>query len=200
MYFNRQNPYIRNPNFPIQQHPNTNPTTSLYIIESAVKNSHDNLLAIGDTVTAWGVSQAALIYLQVDSWASLGFQIHQIPSLKLLMKTEARVNSFIHCFVLARKFTSVYDLEIAICKSEGIEKFEGLKLGPILNHPVVLKYFYVPSDVKQVHKITSETIFTNFVEFVEYCEGKRKRVKKKKFLMFLARKEDVARLVLGFRK
>ncbi|KAI3934075.1 hypothetical protein MKW92_017256, partial [Papaver armeniacum] len=108
------------------------------------------------------------------------------------MKTEARVNSFIHCFVLARKFTSVYDLEIAICKNEGIEKFEGLKLGPILNHPVVLQYFYVASDVKQVHKITSETIYTNFVEFVEYCEGKRKRVKKKKFLMFLARKEDVA--------
>ncbi|KAI3925956.1 hypothetical protein MKW98_028092 [Papaver atlanticum] len=202
--FNRQNPFIRNPNFPIQQHPNTNLTSSnpdktLDRIESAVKNSHENLLAIGDTITAWGVSQAALVYLQVDSWASLGFQIYQIPSLSLLMSTEARVNSYMDCFVLARRFTSVYDLEIAICKSEGIEKFEGLKLGPLLKHPVVLQYFSVPPDVKQVHKITSETIVTNFVEFVHSCDGevspevnKITSVKKKKFLQFLASKEAVA--------
>ncbi|KAI3980366.1 hypothetical protein MKX01_003905 [Papaver californicum] len=179
----------------IEPHPDANPTSSnpvktLDRIESAVKNSHKNLLAIGDNITAWGVSQAALVYLQVDSWTSLGFQIHQVPSLNLLMTTEGRVNSFIHCFIRARRFASVYDLEIAICKNEGIEKFEGLKLGPLIKHPLVLHYFSVPSDVKQVHKITSEKIVDHLVEFIDSCEGKG--IKQKRFLKFLASKEAVA--------
>ena len=42
-------------------------------------------------MTAWKVSQAALLMLKADSWESLGFQMQQVPSLYHLMAIEGKV-------------------------------------------------------------------------------------------------------------
>lgn len=99
-----QNPFTQNSAFsipqnlpfPLQQHPSTYATSSkpketLDRIESAIVKAHNTLLATGDTVSAWSVSQSALLYLQVDSWGSLGFQMQQVPSLHRLMVIEGKV-------------------------------------------------------------------------------------------------------------
>ncbi|OVA05273.1 protein of unknown function DUF3883 [Macleaya cordata] len=191
-----QNPYIQNPTFSIPQNPNfslqqrpnsyatsSKPNETLDRIEKAIVKAHHNLLLTGETVSAWSVSQSALLYLRVDSWSSLGFQMQQVPSLYHLM-----VNAFIHCFVGARRITSLYDLDVAICKNEGVERFEELKLGPLVRHPLVVHYFSVPSGTKEVHRITTEGIISRLVQFID---GKGKFIQAEEFLQFLATKESV---------
>lgn len=42
-------------------------------------------------MTAWKVSQAALLTLKAESWEALGFQMQQVPSLYSLMVIEGKV-------------------------------------------------------------------------------------------------------------
>ncbi|KAI3898025.1 hypothetical protein MKW92_029856 [Papaver armeniacum] len=115
--------------------------------------------------------------------------MQQVPSLHRLMVIEGKINAFIHCFVGSRRITSLYDLSLAICKNESIERFEDLRLGSLLRHPLVVHYFSVPLDTKEVHKITSETIISYLGEYIHSKNGRF--IQAEKFLEFLAAKESV---------
>lgn len=41
----------------------------------------------------------------------------------------------------AQRITTLYDLEVAILKNEGVEQFEELDLGPLMKHPLIIHYF-----------------------------------------------------------
>ncbi|OVA05274.1 protein of unknown function DUF3883 [Macleaya cordata] len=190
----RQKPYIQKATFSLQEQPSTFPTSSkpnetLDRIQSAIIKAHHDLLAKGETVSALSVSQSALLSLQVDSWDSLGLPMKHVPSLHRLMVIEGRVSAFIQCFLVVRKIASLYDLDVAICKRESVKRFEDLKLGPLLRHPLVVKYFQVPLDAKEVYRITSEEIISRLFEFLDIC--KRKDFQAERFLKFLATKESV---------
>lgn len=101
---------------------------------------------------------------------------------------EQQINAFIHCFVGVWQITSLYDLRVAICKSEGVEKFEELELGPLLRHPLVLHYFFVNCD--KVFEITSAEIITHLCEFLDAFPDED--VKVEEFLDFIARKRSVS--------
>lgn len=100
-----------------------------------------------------------------------------------------KVNAFIHCFVAVRRITSLYDLDVAICKSEGIEQFEELELGPLVRHPLAMHYFSVSSDVAEVHRITSEEIISYLFEFMD---TQKRKLKVDAFLDFIAKKQSVS--------
>lgn len=89
-------------------------------IDTEVVKARRDILASGDNVSAWKVSQAVCLALKVDS-ESLGFQMQQVPSLHDLIVTEGKTNAFIHCFVVVRRITILHDLELAICENEGKE-------------------------------------------------------------------------------
>ncbi|KAL7083731.1 hypothetical protein ACP275_14G180900 [Erythranthe tilingii] len=128
--------------------------------EKAVVEARAELVARGENVSAWKVSQAALLDLQVSSWEFLGFSMQKVPTLRRIMDIEGKVNSFIDCFVGVQSITSLYELEVAICDSEGVQRFEELELGPLLQHPLVRHYFSVGSDVAQVFKITTQEVIS----------------------------------------
>ena len=108
------------------------------------------------------------------------------------------MNAFIHCFVNSRGITSLYDLELAICKNEGIERFEELGLGPLVRHPLVEHYFSVPLNVTEVYKITSEDIISYLQEFMD--KSKRKMIMAQEFLDFIAVQKAVkCKEMLGVR-
>lgn len=110
-----------------------------------------------------------------------------------------QVNAFVHCFVGVRRITSLYDLEVAICKNEGVDNFEELGLGPLLRHPLVIHYFSVRSDVTQVFKITSEEIIQLLSEFLDASKSKAV-VGVEELLDFIAKKRSVkCREWLGIR-
>ncbi|XP_061373032.1 protein NO VEIN [Gastrolobium bilobum] len=175
-----------------------NPKHEIDRVNRAADKAFRHLLAAGDSVSAWKVSQNALLTLQVDSWNSLGIKMQQVPVLHCLMITEGKVNAFIHCFVGVRRITSLYDLEVAICKNECVDNFEALGMGPLLRHPLVIHYFSIHSDVTQVFKITSEEITQLLCEL---DSSKRKEIiRVDEFLDFIAKKRSVkCREWLGIR-
>jgi len=110
-----------------------------------------------------------------------------------------KVNAFVHCFVGVRRITSLYDLELAICKNEGVDSFEELGLGPFLRHPLVIHYFSVRSDVAEVCKVTSEEIIQFLSEFLDISKAKAV-VGVEEFLEFIAKKRSVESMeLLGIR-
>ncbi|XP_004292523.1 PREDICTED: uncharacterized protein LOC101312697 [Fragaria vesca subsp. vesca] len=159
-------------------------------VDRAVAKARSDLIAAGDGVSAWKVSQSALMMLQIDGWGSLGFQMQQVPSLQRLMFTEGKINAFIQCFVAVRRISSLYDMEVAICKNEGIEKFEELGLGPLVRHPLVLHYYSVKSNTNKVYKITSDEIISLLSAYMDTC--KNKEIKIEEFLDFIVKKRSVA--------
>ncbi|KAK9266389.1 hypothetical protein L1049_027291 [Liquidambar formosana] len=195
--FPLQNPNfpIQNPNFPPQQfsnvgfRPQSHSQNPKEAIDRAVTKARRDLIAAGESVSAWKVSQAALLKLQVDSWSSLGFKMQEVPSLHSLMVTEGKINAFIHCFVGVRRITSMHELQVAICKNEGIETFEELELGPLVRNPLIVHYFSVNSDVAEICEITSEEIISCLCEFMDNHENEH--IKAEEFLDFIAEKRHV---------
>ncbi|CAI8618591.1 unnamed protein product [Vicia faba] len=180
---------------PLQQ----NPKQAIAMAENASSKACRDILAAGDSVSAWKVSQKALLTLQVDSLNSLGIKMQQVPTLHRLMLTEGKVNAFIHCFVGVRRITSLYDLEVALCNNEGVGSFEELGLGPLLRHPLVIHYFSIRSDVTQVFKITSEEIIQFLSKFLDASKAKAV-IGIEEFLEFIATKRSVERReLLGIR-
>ncbi|CAJ1939134.1 unnamed protein product [Sphenostylis stenocarpa] len=170
--------------------PPPNPKLTIEHADRAAATACRDLLAAGNSVSAWEVSQNALVTLQLDSWNSLGIKMQQVPSLHRLMITEGKVNAFIHCFVGVRRIVSLYDLQVAICKNEGVDNFEALGLGPLLQHPLVIHYFSLRSDFTQVFKITSEEIIQLLSEFLDASRSKE-FIKVEQFLDFIAKQRLV---------
>lgn len=159
-------------------------------IDRAVEKARQDLSDAEENVSAWKVSQSVLVNFQAESWDSLGFKMQEVPALFRLMVTESKINAFIHCFVGVRRITSIYDLEVAICKNEGIENFEELGLGPLMRHPLVLHYFSMKPDASaEVFKITSEEIILLLSEFMDTCQ--KKVIIVDEFLHFLAKNYPV---------
>lgn len=100
-----------------------------------------------------------------------------------------QVNTFIHCYVAARKIVSIHDLEVEICKNEGIGQFEELGLGPFLQHPLVAHYFFVPADLSKVPKLSSEEIISCLQKFID---NSKEKVTAESFLDYLAEQKSVS--------
>ncbi|KAI3706216.1 hypothetical protein L6452_23812 [Arctium lappa] len=158
-------------------------------IDGAAVKAHSDLLAAGESISAWRVAQSVLVILKAASFESLGFYMQNVPSLNRLMLTEAKVNSFIHCFVGVQKLTSLHDLEMALCESEGIEGFEELELGPMLKHPLVVHYFSIGCDVTEMCKITSEQI----IAYLGILLRKRKKIVVDDLLDYIAKRTKQSR-------
>lgn len=99
-----------------------------------------------------------------------------------------------------RRITTLYELEEAICKYEGVDEFKELRLGPFLRHPLVLHYFSVDSEVTEVFKIKGEDIISFLSEFMGVDAHSNKKIVVEKFLEFISRKLSVKKWeMLGIR-
>nr|AAO72367.1 unknow protein [Oryza sativa Japonica Group] len=157
--------------------------------QAAARKVRDEIIKAGEGVTGWKIAQAVLVALKVDSWGSLGVQLHEVPLLRDLFLVEGKVNTFIHCYVAARKIVSVYDLESEICKNESIGQFEELGLGPFLQHPLVAHYFSVPADLSLVPKLSSDEII-NWLQ--KFMDNSKKKITVENFLDYLAEQKSVS--------
>ncbi|KAM0899030.1 hypothetical protein ACQ4PT_021575 [Festuca glaucescens] len=90
---------------------------------------------------------------------------------------------------MARQIVSIHDLEVEICKNEGIRQFEELRLGPFLQHPLVVHYFLVPADLSKVPKLSSEDIINCLQKFIDNFKEK---VTAESFLDYLAEQKSVS--------
>ncbi|KAL1208319.1 Protein NO VEIN [Cardamine amara subsp. amara] len=158
-------------------------------IDKAVNKTRESIIAAGESVSSTRVTQLVLEQLQADSWRSLGVQMQDVPSLRQLMALEGKINAFIHCFVGARRIVTLHDLELAICRTEFVESFDDLELGPLLQHPLVLLYFPSISSSTGPVQITSEEIISFLDSYLHTYMTED--VKLDEFLNFVASQKSV---------
>ncbi|KAJ1690756.1 hypothetical protein LUZ63_014911 [Rhynchospora breviuscula] len=160
-------------------------------VEAAVVRAHAEIVAAGESVTSWKVSQATALSLQAGSWGALGYSFNDVPTLRNIQAVERKVNAFIHCFVSVRRMTSLYDLKNELCKNEGVETFEELGLGNLLRHPLILQYFSIPPDTTEICQITTDNLLSSLSTFI--YKYKSKEIPVEEFLDSLLKKYPVAR-------
>ncbi|XP_010673417.2 protein NO VEIN [Beta vulgaris subsp. vulgaris] len=191
----------QNPNFPLQRNNHSAITADRKVtldkIEAAIATVRHQFIQAADHISSSKLLQCALVKLQAHSLDSFGFQLHEVPSLHHLTLIEAKINAFIRCYVAAHKIITVFDLQEALCKNEGIQKFEELQLGPFIRHPLVMHYFALTKDVDQVYNISTEEVVNHLSLFL--CK-KYDKVQIEDFVQFLANHYKVKNpLLLGLR-
>jgi flagellar biosynthesis GTPase FlhF len=63
--------------------------------QAAARKAREELVKSGEGVTGWKVAQAVLVALKVDSWASLGVQLQDVPLLRDLFLIEGKVSTYL---------------------------------------------------------------------------------------------------------
>lgn len=97
-----------------------------------------------------------------------------------------------------QRITSLSDMEVEICKNEGVGKFEELGLGPLVKHNLVQHYFSVPSNLNEIMKITMAEIVLLLHKFM--LVNQNKKIGGDEFLDFVSKKRKVDdKLKLGIR-
>ncbi|GJM96964.1 hypothetical protein PR202_ga13848 [Eleusine coracana subsp. coracana] len=210
---------VSSPGQPQQKPQPQNQQVAIGKAQAAATKAREELLKSGEGVTGWKLAQAVLVALKVDSWDSLGVQLHDVPLLRDIFLIEGKVstklcseilsmnlvvslfefiwallyicqvNTFIHCYVAARKIVTVHDLEVEICKNEGVEKFEELGLGPFLQHPLVVHYFAASADLSMVPKLSSEEVISFLHKFMD---NSTKKITVEEFLDYLVEQFSVS--------
>ncbi|KAI4342574.1 hypothetical protein MLD38_027187 [Melastoma candidum] len=168
-------------------------------LDRAVANCRADAVLSGESVTSWKVwqqaEQQAAAAAGAGGWewqspVMLGIQPPMVPSMKLLMDVESKINAFIHCFIAACRITALYDLEVAICNNEGVQRFEDLELGPFLKYPLVVHYFSLADGVAEVCRITGEEVVSYLCKFMFKRKG-WKRIEVDDLLKFIAKEKSV---------
>ncbi|XP_062109173.1 protein NO VEIN [Humulus lupulus] len=190
---------VQNPTYPVQQFSAPafqfhsapqNRENMMEKVDNAAEKARREFIAAGESVSSWKVAQAAVSALKIDSWLSLGFRMQEVPSLNNIILVEGKINAFIHCFVAVRRITSVYELEQAICKLEGINEFDELGLGPLVRHPLIEHYFSLNSDTTKVFKITAKEMMSLLFQYIVNYTSRD--IQADEFLDFVAKKRSVA--------
>lgn len=156
--------------------------------EQAATDAYRGLLSKGESVTVWKLTQSVFSTLKIDSLESVVLRVHEIRCLYRIILLEGKLNAFVHCYVAVRRIATLHDLSTEICRNEGVEEFEGLGLGPLIRHPLIMHYFAPPADAVAAFKITTEQIISYLSVFLYRV----KDIRVEEFLSFVANKESVS--------
>lgn len=94
---------------------------------------------------------------------------------------------------MTRGIVTLYELDVEICKNEGVDQFENLMLGPFLRHPAVTRYFFLPPDCQKPVKIITEKVITYLGEILDE-PNRCHPVMLDELLTYIAKKKKVDRV------
>lgn len=66
----------------------------------------------------------------------------------------------------------MHEIEKELCLLNSIDSFEQLNMGPILKHPLVLKFFLPPSTLIAVPEVTTVDVIHALHEYRKFNHGK----------------------------
>jgi hypothetical protein len=113
----------------------------------------------------------------------------------LLSHVAHQINANIHAHVAAKRITTLHDLGCELTQEEGVSKFEDLGIGPLLLHPLVVRYFTPPDEVLS---ITTEEVMQDLADYIG--DTNYNRVEMDEFMGHLQRMHKApTRLHLGVR-
>ena len=108
-------------------------------------------------------------------------------------KTHSRIAELIKIFCWMSPITTLHELERALVSVESISQFEDLRMGPLIKHPLVAKFFQPPSDLQEIPQITAYQIQKVLFKFLDKTRGAARsghRHSQEEFLEFFTKAES----------
>ena len=82
-------------------------------------------------------------------------------------RTHCRVAELIRIFCWMSPITTIYELERALISAENVSTFEELRMGPLIKHPLVAKFFQPPDNLQEIPEITAHQIQKTLMKFLD---------------------------------
>lgn len=101
-----------------------------------------------------------------------------------------QVSLFVHAYVMSNSIATLYELGQSLADLESKQDFEDLKLGPLLQQPVVYDMFKAPSNLPSLPRITTIQILKHLEKYMTKEDLWRTKVDLQKFLEYLCEEYD----------
>jgi hypothetical protein len=82
-------------------------------------------------------------------------------------KTHGRIAELIKIFCWMSPITTLYELEQALMSAEKVATFAELRIGPLIKHPAVAKFFQPPPELREIPEISAHTIQKTLMKFLD---------------------------------
>ena len=91
----------------------------------------------------------------------------EIPVWERFSKTHGRIAELIKIFCRMSPITTLYELEQALVSAEKVATFSELRIGPLIKHPAVAKFFQPPPDLQEIPEISAHAIQKTLMKFLD---------------------------------
>ena len=105
-------------------------------------------------------------------------------------KIHGRISQLIQIFCWMSPITTLYELERALVSSEKVSSFQELRMGPLIKHPLVAKFFQPSTYLQEIPEITAHQIQKMLMKFLDKTRKTTSKGEKhsvKDFLEFFAK-------------
>ena len=146
-------------------------STGKFVPDHVVKNFKDGLI--------WDARRARY-----------NFSDRDIVVMEKFSKTHGRIAELIKMFCWMSPITTLYELEKALVSTERVTTFAELRIGPLLKHPAVAKFFQPPPDLREIPEITAHAIQKMLMKFLDKTRrvaGRGEKHSVQDFLDFFAK-------------
>ena len=147
-------------------------------LQVVVKKINDRLDAIIDDLASTGkfipeyvVKKFKDKLMRESRGAGYHISERDIMVMEKYFKTHGRIAQLIQMFCWMSPITSLYELERALVSVEKVETFQELRIGPLIKHPAVTKFFQPPSDLRETPEITAHQIQKTLMKFLDKKRG-----------------------------
>ena len=87
-------------------------------------------------------------------------------------KAHGRIEQLIRIFCWMSPITTLYELEKSLVSSEKVTTFQELRMGPLIKHPLVTKFFQPPHYLQEIPEITAHQIQKTLMKFLDKTRKK----------------------------
>ena len=101
-----------------------------------------------------------------------------------------KVSLFVHAYVMTNSICTLHELNQSLADLGSKSDFDELKLGPLLQQPVVYDMFKPPSDLPSLPNITTIQILKHLEKYMTQEDLWHKKVDLKLFLDYLCEQYD----------
>ena len=162
-----------------------------------VKKISDRLDAIIDDLASTGkfvpdqvVKDFGGQLVRESRWAGCHVHEREIEVLGNYSKLHGRITQLIHMFCWMSPITTLHELEKALVLVEKVATFQELRIGPLIKHPMVAKFFQPPEDMRETPEITAHQIQKTLMKFIDKKRketGRGEKLSMQEFLVFFAK-------------
>ena len=166
------------------------PQEAVKKISARIEAIIDDLVSTGKFVPEPVVRKFLDQLIQQCRRAGCSFNPRDIRTFDKYSKTHGRIAELIRIFCWMSPITSLYELNRALVASESVSMFEELRLGPLIKHPSVAKFFQPPPDLQDIPEITAhqiQKVLMKFLDKTRKAAAKGEKHSVEDFLEFFAK-------------